>query len=289
MTESTPTDSASPEQQLHDGQIAALAEVFGEEFADDFRDPVLFMSETLRSPAPLSFYRRDFRLLSRYLFLESVYRRRPEFNQDVLDGFARMIGQKLTDVQTLLTKRIDQTDAILKSNGAGVNASYLQSRTFNIPIIAAHARSFITLLVKLDRLYQLIGSAALYGLMDSSQRAKAELEGRKAIRAFTAMIRNEHIKLRKESQRMRLARSGPMEPEVDRAEALVNQGQAEFDNSSEDEHDQAHVNPEDAQGVLEAIVTSGVAAANAATKRRGAKTTSDVGAPVEQSLTTASN
>lgn len=275
MTETTTAVQSLAEPSVPDPRIEALAEVFGEQFAYNFRDPVLFVTETLRSPAPMSFYRRDFKLLSRYLFLESVYRRRPDFNQELLDNYARMTGQKLSDVLGLLTKRIEQTAVLFKNNGITPDAVYLQAQTLYIPIIAAHARSFIMLLVKLDEYYQLTGSASLYGLLDGGQRSKAELEGRKAVRAFTAMVRNEQIKLRKESFRMRAARDGVVEPEVEHAEHLVNQAQDELDASPDGQNDGGSIHPEEAQKVLDSLVATGVAAATAATRKSPVKAKKD--------------
>lgn len=280
MTETTTPTAAMQDQLLPDPLIAALAEVFGNEFARDFRDPVRFVTETLRSPAPLSFYRRDFKLLSRYLFLESVYRRRPDFNQELLDNYARMTGEKLAAVQLLLTKRIEQTAVLFRNNGITPDAVYLQAQRLTIPIIAAHAYSFISLLIKLDEYYQLTGSASLYGILDGNQRSKAELEGRKAIRSFTALVRNEHIKLRKESLRMRAARGGVIEDDVIHAEKIVQEGQAEYDESNASEHDHgAHVSLDEAGAVLDSLVATGVAATNAANRKRPAKVKIDSDIP----------
>lgn len=279
MTDTTTPTAALQDQLVPDPRIASLAEVFGSEFARDFRDPVRFVTETLRSPAPLSFYRRDFKLLSRYLFLESVYRRRPDFNQELLDNYARMTGEKLAAVQLLLTKRIEQTAALFRNNGITPDAVYLQAQRLTIPIIAAHAYSFISLLIKLDEYYQLTGSASLYGILDGSQRSKAELEGRKAIRSFTALVRNEHIKLRKESLRMRAARGDLVEDDVIHAEKIVQEGQAEYD-ASENDHG-SHVSLDEAGAVLDSLVATGVAAANAADRKRPAKVKADSHAPTD--------
>lgn len=275
MTETKTAEPTLTAPPAPDPRIEALADVFGDEFAQNFRDPVLFITETLRSPAPISFYRRDFKLLSRYLFLESVYRRRPDYNQELLDNYARMTGEKLAAVLLLLTKRIDQTATLMKVNGMTADAVYLQAQHLYIPIIASHARSFIQLLVKLDEYYQMTGSASLYGVLDGNQRSKAELEGRRAIRSFTSLVRNEHIKLRKESFRMRAARDGFAEPELIQAEKIVQDGQADFDASSDADHDGAHVAPGDALEVLDSIVATGLAAASAATRKRPVKARSD--------------
>lgn len=270
MAETTTISQNEPAMPTEDPRVAALAEVFGDQFAYNFRDPVIFVTETLRSPSPLSFYRRDFKLLSRYLFLESVYRRRPDYNQEMLDKYARMTGEKLAAVTLLLTKRIEQTAAMFKSNGINPDAVYLQPQTFYIPIIAMHARSFIGLLVKLDEYYQMTGSAALYGIIDGGQRMRAELEGRRAVRSFTAMVRMEQIKLRKESWRLRDAMGGVVAPDIAYAENSVNDAQVDFDKTAVEDKD-GNVEMHEAEGVLDEIVSTGMAAANAATRKKSTK------------------
>jgi hypothetical protein len=259
-------------------KLQALAEIFGDEFARDFRDPVLFISETLSSPAPLSFYRRDFRLISRYLFLESVYRRRPDFNQDLLNKYSNMIGEKMGQVLLLLSKRRDQTAQLLSVNGFTPDAVYLHPAELFIPVIAPHARSFIRLLVQLDDYYQITGSAALFGVIDGGQRSKAELEGRRAIRSFTALVRNEHIKLRKESLRMRSAPGALLEPELEHAEKLVSEAEGQHDSAPDDLA--SNVDPAQAHEVLDAIVTSGIAAATAAARKPSSKARATATAPI---------
>ena len=78
-----------------DEQLSALAEVFGQHYAQDFQDAVVFRSYCFQSPAAKQFYKRNFPLVSRTLFLESVYRRRPLYNQEVLDTFVGMVSKRL--------------------------------------------------------------------------------------------------------------------------------------------------------------------------------------------------
>jgi len=250
-----------------DDKRAALSEVFGTDYAKGFDDPVIFIRRTLMSPAVKQFYKREFPMISRTLFTESVYRRRPLFNQTVLDEFSALVDKKITDILTLLTTQCARLQKICESNGSMVDADYMNPRTVLIPIIAGHAKNYMAVLEKLDIAYQYTGAANLNGVIDSNQRKQTELLCRKAVRAFSAMLRNEIIKLRKESQRMRAAMNAP-DPEVALAEGAHDQAVADFDKAVSDDAaiDAAgSVNPADASRVIDDL-----AATTAATKT-GAK------------------
>ncbi len=75
------------------------------------RIPANIHSETIEGVAdyePGQFYKREFPLISRTLFVESVYRRRPTYNQEVLDSFAS-IAAMYTSLKTVLSLRPPNT------------------------------------------------------------------------------------------------------------------------------------------------------------------------------------
>lgn len=203
-------------------QLEALTEVFGEHYAHDFQDAVVFRRYCFQSPAAKQFYKRNFPLVSRTLFLESVYRRRPLYNQDVLDTFVTMVSKRLADVQQLISTQSVRLKELCESNGQLTDAAFVHPHQVLVPIIAAHANSYVRCLLKLDELYQLSASATLNGVIDGNQRKAVEQICRKAIRAFSTMLRYEIITLRKESARMRLALTAP-DSEVERAESAQEQ------------------------------------------------------------------
>lgn len=251
-------------------KLEGLANVFGKEFAERLRDPVMYMKQTLCAPMPQAMFRRDFELLSRSLFLESVYRRRVGYNYDVLDNFAKMVGEKLVDIGTLFDKRTPQMLHLFKQNGFDPEPVYFKSQSLYIPIIAPAARSFVKLLERLDNYYQLTGHAALLGLIDGGQRRKSELEMRKAVRAFTGLVRTEHVKMRRESWRLNSERSAhPVDAEEEAmttmAENLVAQSEKKIDEATDDS--ESHVGMDEAGAVLDSIVANGVAAATASGRR----------------------
>lgn len=262
---SDPADNETPQTPMFSAeqQLAALAEVFGAEYVRDFQDPVLFMPAVFRSPTVKQFYKREFPLISRTLIVESVYRRRPTYNQNVLDDFAAMSSRKLADILTLLGTQCERLRMICKTNGVQVDATYMHPDERLVPIIAGHAKTYLAVLRKLDELYQLAGSANLNGVIDSSVRMKTELLSRKAVRAFSAMLRNEIFKLYKESQRMRAAQNGqPADKELDRAESAHSEAVGAFDsqNASGDALDTGdQVDPAMASQVIDDL-TAGVKA-----------------------------
>lgn len=271
MTETVPLAEAGAIENPHARKIQALAEVFGQEFAEQFRDPVLCIDQTLWAPMPQGMFRRDFRLLSRSLYLESVYRRREGYNQETLDNFARMIGEKLAAINKLFESRTNQLTKLFKDNGHSPVDVYVKPQHIYAPVIAPGARSFIELLGRLDKYYQLTGCGTLMGLLDGSQRRTAELELRKAVRSFTGMVRTEQAKLRKESLRLQDERRGhavdvEVEADVAKAEKLADEAEKNMAESTEDMA--AHVDPSEASAVLDSIVATGVAGSTAAARGR---------------------
>jgi hypothetical protein len=220
MSESTappPPSALDAEEQLN-----ALAEVFGEYFAEDFQDPVVFRRHCFQSPAAKQFYKRNFPLVSRTLFLESVYRRRPLYNQEILDDFVTKVSKRLADIQAVISTQSLRLKKLCDSNGQLTDAAFVHPHEVLVPIIAAHANTYVRCLMKLDELYQLSGSATLNGVIDGNQRKAVEQICRKAIRAFSTMLRYEIITLRKESARMRTA-SATLDVEVEHAEGSQEQ------------------------------------------------------------------
>ncbi|MDO8279815.1 MAG: hypothetical protein Q7T63_17025 [Burkholderiaceae bacterium] len=251
-------------------QLKALAQVFGDEYANDFNDPVIFRVHTFESPAVKQFYKREFPLISRTLFVESVYRRRPMYNQDLLDSFAATAAKKLGDILQMLTTQCQRLEKICKTNGQTPDAVYLHAQLTTVPIIASHANTYIKCLLKLDQLYQLSGSATLNGVIDGNQRKQVELLCRKAVRAFSALLRNEILKLRKESYRMRQAASVADE-EVDKAEAAQAAAIKEFDAQVQREDGidpAAAVDPASAAATIDAMAATVAAAAGAKNPRK---------------------
>lgn len=258
----------------HQQKLDAIADVFGQEYADNFQDPVIFMPCVFLSPTVKQFYKREFNLISRTLFVESVYRRRPTYNQSVLDEYSAVSSRKLADIQKLLTTQCDRLTHICRSNGVQLDASYMHPQQRVVPIIAGHAKTYIAILHKLDEVYQLTGTALLNGVIDGNARRDCEMLCRKAVRAFSAMLRNEILKLYKESQRMRKAMAGP-DQELDKAESAHGAALAEFDASVESERTAdpgAHVDPESAAKVIEDLTAQSNAGKG---RRRKSDETSD--------------
>lgn len=270
MSETAIVISGSAPEFTQEQQIEALAEVFGPEYAAKFQDPVIFMPVTFRSPTVKQFYKRDFNLISRTLFMESVYRRIPQYNQQVLDDYSSMSARKLADVQTLLMKQHSRLAKLCKDNGVSLNASYLHPDTRLVPVIAGHAKTYIQTLMKLDEVYQLAGTALLNGVIDGGVRREFELICRKAVRTFAVMLRYEIRKLWKESSRMRAQMAQP-DAELDKAEASHTQAVDAFDKAVESEmvtDPNAHVAPEQAAQVIADLAAQTAAAKGGKARRK---------------------
>jgi len=272
MDESTKTAMTSAAaHQNADPRVEAMIDVFGPEFFQRFNEPVVFMSADLYSPVAQGMMRRDFALLSRSLLLESVYRRRLGFNTEVLDKFESALKDKLAQVMQFYSVRNEQILQIFATQSIVPESSYIKVHHYpHIPIIATHARSFVSMLKLLDDYYQLTGCAKLMGLMDGGQARTAEIQARKIVRAFLAVVRQEAVKLRKESNRLKAESSAEVGEDVRQAEMLIdNAVQAHVADSANAGPD--HVADEDATSVLDGISASGTAAARVGSRSRKAE------------------
>lgn len=265
------TGSAAENANLSDSEpaidpkIAAMVDVFGPVFVERFNEPVLYMAADLYSPVAQGMYRRDFALLSRSLLLESVYRRRPGFNEAILDAFAANLQSQLAKVMNFFTVRTEQLVKLFTSQGITPEPVYIKVRHISsIPVIATHARSFIMMLRQLDDYYQLTGCATLVGILDGGQRRTAETQARKVVRAFAAVVRLEAIKLRKESMRLATMSAEPASEEVKLAESIADKGMVEHDAAAASTDETMH--SDDAASILDGIASAAVATGKAASR-----------------------
>jgi hypothetical protein len=214
----------------------AFIQVFGKAYLDGFGDPILFREARFFSPAVQQEYKRNWALISRTLFGEYTYRRRPSYDQRVLDAFSHIVTTKLAAITELLNSRINTITKLCSDNGAQMDAAYMSCQTKQVPIIHAQAGQYLRALLLLDRFLQVSGSAALNGVIDGEQRRQAEMLCRKALYAFGAMIRNESIKVRKEAQRvLNDQRSkGQVDAEMQVAENMQGQALQEYDATGTD-------------------------------------------------------
>lgn len=230
--------SASSEeiQTADDLKKEAFISLFGKDYLRGFQDPIVFRELKMYSPAVQQSYKRDFTLLSRVLFAEYIYRRRPFFNQDILNDFAQVCATKISNVLELLKKDNQRVRELCRTQGETIDASYFVCKTTLAPIIHSLALQYIKALNMLDQLQQATGSATLNGVITSDQRREFELRARKAVKAFTATVRNESAKMRKERDRLIASSQLAQEDtEVHDVNRLVDEARAAFDKEDKTE------------------------------------------------------
>lgn len=200
MTESA---AAIPETLLYSDQHRKVfSEVFGNNYMGRFTDPVIFREFRFYSPPVTQEYNQNFKVLSRNLFAETVYRRRKGFDEEILNKYHRTAGDKLDAVHKLISLERDRLRELALGNGVTVDAGYLHSNVQTVPIIHSHALSFIKCLVLFDQLLQLSAACDLEGQLSPSERTKVERKCRRAIRSFSGTIRTESQKMRDEAVRL---------------------------------------------------------------------------------------
>lgn len=197
---------------LHDEKRKkAFADLFGEKYEKSFTDPVAFRTINFYSPPVSQEYRQNYKVLSRNLFAETVYRRRKGFNQEILNHYIQVSGKRLDAILKLLSLERDRMREVAFSNGVEIDAGYMHCKEHLIPIIHPHAGLFIKCLEAFDQLLQLSGTLFLHGIFESDQRRQVEVKARGAIRQFSNVIRNESVKMRKEAQRLADGQGGDEE------------------------------------------------------------------------------
>lgn len=226
-----PSEFQSQEIQIADDpKQQAFAALFGTKYLDGFQDPVIFRNAKFYSPAVQQSYKRDFALISRTLYGEYIYRRRPAYNQAILDSFSNLCATKLAAIKELLNRNVARIHTACKTQGQEVDASYLSFVSRTVPIIHAHALQYLQCLQSLDLLLQATGSATLNGVITAEQRKEAELQARRAINAFSSMVRAESGKIRKEARRV-IEQVSPHDDEMKKAESVQSAAIEEFDAS----------------------------------------------------------
>ncbi len=270
-----PAASPLSEEEKRD----AMSEVFGSEFADKFNDPVVFSRRRFWTHGAIQFFKRDFALVSRTLHLSSVYRRRREYSEQVLDNFWTLTTRKIADIERILCLNRDRLLKLCEQSQLKEEetADFLHPADRVVPVIAPAARSYSQVLGVLDQIYFRTGAAFMAGIIDDKQKLTAEMAAKKAVRAFASMLRMESIRLRKEARRVDEAGASlgtPVDPAQIAAERAHDQAAEEFDlqveqDKKRDPND--HVDGETAADLISDLATTATAAEAASGKRRTSK------------------
>jgi hypothetical protein len=246
MSDTTTPVSAAPDvagtdekNPLIARQRKAVTEYFGSNFFKDNYLPVMVEFDVLvQSPHGIKMLKRDFKFVSLCSMLEYTYRSWKGFSQSVLDGYADVLIKKFSNVNELLTKTCNRLEKIMKDNGQAENNMPIFFNVFHsdVPLISSHARNFLVLLTKLDRIHLLAAKANMTGIIDSRQREEFERLARRAIAAFSGTSRTEVRKVWSEANRLlRTKREAGQEVLSEHAEAVTNHGNAiqEFESAAD--------------------------------------------------------
>ncbi len=267
MTTNPPAvDTALAERRAR--HVSAIQNLFDEKFVHTFQSPVLVLEDqTLASPVAIRFFRKDFAYLSKQLYMEYQYRSWHGFNTELLDRFATLGTAKLQNIQTLIGNWDQRLKKILEQAGKHRDEAlslYPQTLKVDVPIIAAQARVYLEMLMLMDRVYILSGSANLWGLLDSQQRAQVEWTCKKALRAFRATMEQEVFKLYREAQRLQREQHSKGQADPQRDQLLAEQGKEIEKFSQESQHEATQDGDTPMTGDAASQMLSDAAAASAA-------------------------
>jgi hypothetical protein len=200
-----PQASAQPSiQEIKQQQrVEAFEKVFGKKYLERFTDPIHFMDVQFYNYRIHKFYENNFQFISKNLFVQYVYRRRPAYNLDVLTRYHDIIAGKLAGVQKILTRYTGQVDAVMAANnGSDEDIGFVRQSFEKVPVIHGQARQYLDLLLMADALFIKVAAMVLQGLMDADQKTEIEKKVILTFRAVGNTVRSEAIKLRQEAQRV---------------------------------------------------------------------------------------
>ncbi|WP_299795195.1 hypothetical protein [Ramlibacter sp.] len=131
------------------------------------------------------------------------YRKWRDFDITLLDRYAAIVTSKLAGLDATMQQTIDRLQKLLEQSGQQGDLTLWPTKyVTDVPIIAAQARAYLAVLQKMDRVYTLTGTANLLGVIDSTQRAQAELQAKRAVRAFRSILQTEVTRLYREAERI---------------------------------------------------------------------------------------
>jgi hypothetical protein len=287
-TSPVPQDGISEEQRLMARRQRFLTEIFGERFVATFNSPVLFLdAQELKSPVAIRFFKKDFSYLSKQLYLEYQYRSWKGFNVELLDRYSELVTKKLENINVLMTNTVNRLQKLMETQGHKLAGSLWPTCVqHDVPIIAGQARAYYEVLRSLEQVYLLAGTANLFGVIDSAQRAQAEFTCKKAVRAFRSVLQTEVIKLYREADRLVNEQKSAGHVDKRMVELVEQQGQdiKTFDAASDEEsHTDSGMDlgSADAGQLIDDAAAASTAAAGAAKRRTTKKAAaSDSAAPV---------
>lgn len=266
---------------LSDKRRNAVIEIFGEHFLKTFESPIVFLDDwKLESNESNRFFRKDFAYLSTTLYQEYRYRTWREFNPELLVRFEELIASKLTNINTLMTNWIRRIQHLLEQNNHSTDTTLFPTqRIVTVPIISGHARSYMLMLRNLDTVINLAGTANMYGVLASAQRAEAEYTCKKAVRAFRTIMQNEITKLWREASRVVAAQqasgkavSKEIATMVEAQGKRIKDFDAEAKSDSEADGTAGADNADPSQTIDNALAASNAAAAAAASPNKPRRT-----------------
>jgi hypothetical protein len=231
----------------------AMEATFGTRFLNTFVSPYLVIEDhVIECPVGVRFYKKDFMFLSKQLYLEYQYRGWRDFDVALLDRYAGIVTNKLAALDATMQQTINRLQKLLEQQGLQADLTlWPRKHVVDVPIIAAQARAYLAVLQKMDRVYTLTGTANLLGVIDSTQRAQAELQAKRAVRAFRAVLKSEATRLYREAERIATEQRQAGKAETAVAALVQQQAQeiADFEIASQ-QHGQE-------DGVLAQIAVSG--------------------------------
>lgn len=191
-------------KQQQELRVEAFNKVFGGDYSARFTDPIHFVRGEFLNYRIHQFYKHNFAFISRNMFTEYVYLRRPKYDRAILTRYHDLMAKKLDLLNSLVKRFTGQVDHVLNVNNASdEEIGFLKPNEELVPVIHAQARQYLDLLLETDRLFVKTAAAVLQGQLNSDEKLDIEKKTILAFRSLGNMVRSESVTLRKEAQRVR--------------------------------------------------------------------------------------
>lgn len=268
----------------------ALVDTFDDAFAKTFASPyVVRENQVFECPVVIRFYKKDFAFVSKQLYLEYQYRTWRGFNQELLARYVDLLTKKIENIKILMQNTINRVQNLMAQQGHKLDDSmWPNPMRKDVPIIAAHVNQYLEALRMLEKVYLLAGTANMFGVLDSAQRAEAEAICKKAVRAFRSVLQAEAIKLFREADRvMKEQRNAgtPLDPRL--VETVEQHGKDAAGGAQQDDEDGPAGTGDEAGSLIDDAAAASTAASQAAKRPRRKAASEPAATPAEPAASTA--
>lgn len=167
-----------------------------QDYAKRFQGAYLRKRVTFGAPTIRQFYKRMFDQLGRNSYFVSVFGRVLLDDSRATEAEAAIYG-KLKEVEEECTRMVSAMRQMIDDGGVDMLAEFHRPQDIDAAVIVPAQTRYLRLLQLGDQYLVLVNTLWLEGLLDDSQKSKAELDIKRKLRQITTTARNLRLGLQK--------------------------------------------------------------------------------------------